>query len=173
VFISAQRISERTVHYNTGTEVYTNNACYFFPDYLSHTWLINTCMLMCSRFGGLVVTMLACGIFGGLVVSMLASGTFGGLVISILTSGTQVRGFKPGRSRRIFPGEKNPQHAFLRRGSRAVCPMSQICDILNNSVIKWQLRHKQNFSAISLPFSSLANRYLCVVWSTSGFDGRI
>jgi hypothetical protein len=22
---------------------------------------------------------------------------------------------------------KNPQHAFLRRGSKAVCPMSQIC----------------------------------------------
>jgi len=28
---------------------------------------------------------------------------------------------------RIFKGEKNPQHAFLRRGSKAVGPMSQIC----------------------------------------------
>ena len=37
---------------------------------------------------------------------------------------TQVRGFKPGRSRRIFKGRKNPQHAFLRRGSKAVGPMS-------------------------------------------------
>jgi hypothetical protein len=26
-----------------------------------------------------------------------------------------------------FFGRKNPQHAFLRRGSKAVCPMSQIC----------------------------------------------
>jgi hypothetical protein len=26
-----------------------------------------------------------------------------------------------------FFGAKNPQHAFLRRGSKAVCPMSQIC----------------------------------------------
>jgi hypothetical protein len=43
---------------------------------------------------------------GGLVVSMLASGTFGGLVVIMLPSGTQVRGFKPGRSRRIFSGEK-------------------------------------------------------------------
>jgi len=33
--------------------------------------------------------------------------------------GTQVCGFKPGRS-----GRKNPQHAFLRRGSKAVGPMS-------------------------------------------------
>src|SRR5215468_9839570 len=31
---------------------------------------------------------------------------FGGLVVSMLASGTQVRGFKPGRSRRIFQGEK-------------------------------------------------------------------
>ena len=44
---------------------------------------------------------------------------FGGLVVSVLASGTQDRGFKPGR--------KNPQHAFLRKGSKAVCPMSQIC----------------------------------------------
>jgi hypothetical protein len=26
-----------------------------------------------------------------------------------------------------FFGRKNPQNAFLRRGSKAVCPMSQIC----------------------------------------------
>jgi hypothetical protein len=26
-----------------------------------------------------------------------------------------------------FSGEKNPQHAFLRRGRKAACPMSQIC----------------------------------------------
>jgi hypothetical protein len=31
---------------------------------------------------------------------------FGGLVISMLASGTQERGFKPGRSRRIFSGVK-------------------------------------------------------------------
>jgi len=43
---------------------------------------------------------------------------------SVLAFGTQVRGFKPDRSRRIFKGEKNRQHAFLRRGSKAVCPMS-------------------------------------------------
>ena len=38
--------------------------------------------------------------------------------------GTQVRGLKPGQSRRIFQGEKNPQHAFLRKGRKAVCLMS-------------------------------------------------
>ena len=42
----------------------------------------------------------------------------------VLAFSTQVRGFKPGPKRRIFWGRKNPQHAFLRRGSKAVGPMS-------------------------------------------------
>src|SRR5215475_1515485 len=50
---------------------------------------------------------------------------FGGLVVSMLASGNQVRGFKPDRSRWIF-GRKNPQHAFLRKGSKTVCPMSHV-----------------------------------------------
>jgi len=36
---------------------------------------------------------------------------------------TQVRGSKPGRSYQDFYGWKNPQHAFLWRGSKAVGPM--------------------------------------------------
>jgi len=43
---------------------------------------------------------------------------FGGLEVSVLTSGTQVRGFKPGRSRRIFRAKK------ILSGSKAVAPMS-------------------------------------------------
>jgi hypothetical protein len=70
--------------------------------------------------------------------------SFGGLVLSLLASGTRVRGFKPGRSRQIFSGEKNPQHAFLRKGSKAVCPISQICCMLKNPVITWKLGHRQN-----------------------------
>jgi hypothetical protein len=46
---------------------------------------------------------------------------------SMLPLSTQVRGFKPGRSCQDFSGWKNPQHAFLWRGSKAVSPMSQIC----------------------------------------------
>jgi hypothetical protein len=41
---------------------------------------------------------------------------FGGLVVSMLVSSTQVHGFKLCGSR--------PQHAFLWKGSKAVCPMS-------------------------------------------------
>jgi hypothetical protein len=72
--------------------------------------------------------------FGGLVAGMLASGTFGGLVAGMLASGTQARGFKPGRSRRIFQAEK----ILLRRGSTAVCPMSQICGMLKNPTMTWK-----------------------------------
>jgi hypothetical protein len=73
-----------------------------------------------------VVSMLASGTFGGLVVSMLASGTFGGLVVSMLASITRLRGLN--RTEAVgFLGRKNPQHAFLRKGSKAACPMSQIC----------------------------------------------
>jgi hypothetical protein len=69
---------------------------------------------------------------GQTTLTALRSG-FGGLVVSTLASGTQVRGFKPGRTHRIFQGEKYPQHAFLRRGN--LSPMSQICCMLKNPVI--------------------------------------
>jgi hypothetical protein len=34
-----------------------------------------------------------------------------------------------------FFRQKNPQHAFLRKGSKAVCPMSQICGMLKNPIL--------------------------------------
>jgi hypothetical protein len=46
----------------------------------------------------------------------------GGLVVSVLATGPKVRGFDPDRGRWIF--YKNPEHHFLRRGSKAVGPMS-------------------------------------------------
>jgi hypothetical protein len=59
-----------------------------------------------------------------------------------------------------FFGRKNPQHAFLWKGSKAVCPMSQIFSMLKNPVITWKLDHRQNLPAMSHPISSLANRGL-------------
>ena len=41
----------------------------------------------------------------------------------------------PGASAVGFLGHKNPQHAFLRRGSKRICPMSQLCDMSKNLVI--------------------------------------
>jgi hypothetical protein len=48
----------------------------------------------------------------------------------VLASGTQVRGFKPGRSRRIFKGGKILSTPSF--GREAVGPMSQICGMEKN-----------------------------------------
>jgi hypothetical protein len=48
----------------------------------------------------------------------------GGLVVSVLATGPKIRGFDPDRGRWIFKDDKNSEHHFLRRGSKAVSPMS-------------------------------------------------
>jgi hypothetical protein len=55
---------------------------------------------------------------------MYSSVALGGLVVSVLATGPKVRGFNPGRGRWNFKGDKNPEHDFLRGGSKAVGPMS-------------------------------------------------
>ena len=52
---------------------------------------------------------------------------FGGLVVSMLASGTHIYGVQTRPKPFDFFGRKNPQHAFLRRGSKRICPMSQLC----------------------------------------------
>jgi hypothetical protein len=54
---------------------------------------------------------------------MLSVVVLGGVIASVLATGPKVRGFKPGRRRWIFKDDKKLQHAFLRRGSKAVDPM--------------------------------------------------
>jgi hypothetical protein len=39
-------------------------------------------------------------------------------VVSVLATGPKVRGLDPDRDRWIFMGDKNPEHHFLRRGSK-------------------------------------------------------
>jgi hypothetical protein len=51
-------------------------------------------------------------------------GRLGGVVVSVLTTGPKGRGFEPGEGDRFFKGDKNPQHTFLRTGSKAGGPMS-------------------------------------------------
>ena len=48
----------------------------------------------------------------------------GGPKVIILATGFEVRGFKPGRGRWIFSEPKNPEYDFLRKGSKAVGPVS-------------------------------------------------
>ena len=71
---------------------------------------------------------------------------FGGLVVSILAAGTRVRGFKPGRSRWIFLA-----YAFLRRGSKIMCPMAQLCGLQKNLVNFRELRICEQNSLVIVP----------------------
>jgi hypothetical protein len=43
----------------------------------------------------------------------------GGVKVSVLAIGPKVCKFKPGQSDGYLKGNKSPQHAFLRRGSKA------------------------------------------------------
>ena len=51
---------------------------------------------------------------------------FGGLEVACWPLVPKFAGSNPAEAVR-FLRAKNPQRAFLRRGSKAVCPMSQIC----------------------------------------------
>ena len=50
----------------------------------------------------------------------------GGPVVIIFASGSEVRGFDSGWGRWIFSERKNPEYDFLRKGSKAVGPVSWI-----------------------------------------------
>ena len=48
----------------------------------------------------------------------------GGPVVIILGSVSEVHGFEPARGRWIFSERKNPEYDLLRKGSKAVGPVS-------------------------------------------------
>jgi hypothetical protein len=48
------------------------------------------------------------------------------LVVSVLVIGHKVRGFKSGEGSLIFKGDKSPQHALLRKGSKLSAPCRKI-----------------------------------------------
>jgi hypothetical protein len=62
-----------------------------------------------------------------LIVSVVPSGWsgFGSLEVACWPLVPKFAGSHPAEAFG-FLGRKNPQHAFLRRGSKAVCPMSQL-----------------------------------------------
>jgi hypothetical protein len=48
----------------------------------------------------------------------------GGVVVIVLATGRKGRGFEPGQGDGFLRTLKNPQHTFLRMGSKAKGPMS-------------------------------------------------
>jgi hypothetical protein len=60
-----------------------------------------------------------------------------------------------------FFGRKNPQHAFLRKGSKAVGPVSKICGTLKNTCDYMEVASKAKFVGHFSPqLSSYVNRGL-------------
>jgi hypothetical protein len=49
----------------------------------------------------------------------------GDVMISVLAIGPKTRNFRPGRERWVIWGDKNPHHAFLRKGSKAFGSMKK------------------------------------------------
>jgi hypothetical protein len=45
-------------------------------------------------------------------------------MVIVFATELKVRGIKTGRGRWIFKGDKNPKNDFIRRGSKAIAPMS-------------------------------------------------
>jgi hypothetical protein len=84
------------------------------------------------------------------VVSGQANG-FGGLVVSMLASISRVQT----RPKPSDFGRKNPQHAFLRKGIKAVCPMSSICGVLKIPGFTCKLESQAKFVGHFSPDSFL------------------
>jgi hypothetical protein len=51
-------------------------------------------------------------------------GRLGGVVVSVLVIGPEGRSFESGKGVGFFKGDKNPQHTFLRMGSKPRGSMS-------------------------------------------------
>ena len=74
---------------------------------------------------------------------------------SVLTFGTQVRGFKPGRRRRIFQGEKILRTPSFGREVKPFVPCRRFTACKRSLNVTWKLGiFRQNSSAISRPNSS-------------------
>jgi hypothetical protein len=64
-----------------------------------------------------------------------------GVMVSVRVIGPKVRGVRPGRGQRIFMGDKNLQHTFLRMASKAIGPMSKDFTACKNITSKYEQRN--------------------------------
>jgi hypothetical protein len=61
-----------------------------------------------------------------------------GLVVIVLIIGPKVHEFKPSRGRRIFKGDKNPQHVFHRREVKSWAPCRKVLRHAKGLCGAWQ-----------------------------------
>ena len=79
---------------------------------------------------------------------------------SVLVFGTQIRGFKPGRSRRIFQGEKILSTPSFGREVKPFVPCRRFTECKRSLNVTWKSGiFRQNSSAISRPSSSSFHYY--------------
>jgi hypothetical protein len=76
----------------------------YIPTYILHTY-IHTCILT------YILTYIHTHRLHTYTCALVA---LGGLVVGVLAAVPRVRGFKLGRGRWIFKGDKNPWHGFIR-----------------------------------------------------------
>ena len=67
--------------------------------------------------------------FSGVDFTFPSSCNFGGLEVACWPLVPKFAGSNPAEAVGFFRAKKNPQHAFLQKASKAVCPMSQIYGI--------------------------------------------
>jgi hypothetical protein len=83
----------------------------------------------------------------------------GGLGVSRLASGTQVRGFKPGRSRRIFKGGKILSTASFGREVKPWVPYRRFAACKRSLNVPWKSTFRQNYRSYSPSISSNFRRW--------------
>src|SRR5215510_11489656 len=111
------------------------------------------------------------GLTGLIWLRIGTSSGFGGLEVACWLLVPKFAGSKPTEAVGFF-GRKNPKHAFLRRGSKAVCPTSHVKEPYNyRGSRNCRLNLIGHFSPIVPP---LAKRGLSrgLMWSASGGEAR-
>jgi hypothetical protein len=73
---------------------------------------------------------------------------FGGLGVSVLASGTQVRGFKPGRSRRIFKGGKILSTPSFGMEVKPWVPLRRFAACKRSLNVPWKSAFRQKFPVL-------------------------
>ena len=90
---------------------------------------------------------------------------FVGLGVSVQAFSTQVRGFKPGRSRRIFKGEKILSTPSFRGEVKLSVPRQRFAACKKSLNVAWKSRFRQNymiFLAYRVPPSATRGLSRCV-----------
>ena len=82
-------------------------------------------------------------------------------------------GSNPAEAVGFFRAKKNPQHAFLRKGSKAVCPMSHICGMQKNAkAYAWKSQLSAEITGhLSFHYYGLWWRHLAVQVGTTKDQG--